>query len=283
MTRNLKTLALAGTIGALLLAAPGLAAAQDTFSGNVISHEGDKLVVRSGASDITVMLTAHTDVEAVVGLTGIRREDHPQSDLINGLAINVETVRNGADLVATQVTFKPNDLKTALAIQAGTEQAKQRIIAAQQQNVAAQQDNARRISLVGQFDQIGRASVYFDTGSSAVSADGGQALRAIAAEAERTPGAVLRVVGYTDSVGSTATNQRLSDQRASAVTAYLLRKCNVRGEKILGAAGLGETMPDSRTKKVDSSRSFGAETARVTVFVLVSKAAQGTATDAAAN
>jgi len=265
----MKTFAGAVAIGALLMASPALAQ-NTTFSGNIISHNGDQIVVRSGAGDRTVTLNPETKVEAVMGLTGIRRESHPTSDLIKGLAVNIEAVQNGDQLNALDITFKPQDLKTALAVQTGVAEAGQQIR-------QAQAENERRLSLVGQFDQIGKTSVYFATGSAALDAADKQSLQSIAAQAAQTPGAVLRVVGHTDSVGSAATNQRLSDQRASAVTAYLLRSAKVPPEKIITAGGLGETVPVD-----DEDTGNQAQNRRVTVFVLISKAAQGAATNAAA-
>lgn len=254
----------AGTAAStLLLVSPGLAAAEE-LQGNIISHEGDKLVVRSGEVDTTVTLTPSTKIQAVSGLLKGQREDHPPSDLIRGLAVEIDTVQNGAELDAEKVTFKPGDLKTARAIQAGIEQPRQRL-------TAAQAENERRFAQVGQFSVKGSVRVYFATGSAAISAKGMEDLRAFAQQAEATPGSLVRVVGHTDSTGNAATNQRLSNQRASAVTAYLVRNLNIPQEKIMSPAGMGSYVP------VDEEASAGgkAQNRRVTAFILVSKASEG--------
>ena len=91
-------------------------------------------------------------------------------------------------------------------------------------------------------------------------------------KAEETPGYALRVVGHADTTGNAAANQRLSHQRASAVTAYLIRELKVPTERILTPAGLGEeTLVDE-----DSGEGGKAQARRVTVFLLVSKASEGT-------
>lgn len=52
----------------------------------------------------------------------------------------------------------------------------------------------------------------------------------------------FRVVGHTDSVGSAATNQALSERRANAVTAYIASRYNVDRSR-LTALGMGQAEP----------------------------------------
>jgi OmpA-OmpF porin, OOP family len=248
---------------ALLLASPGLAAAAE-LEGNIISHEGDKLVVRTSAGDTTVNLTPSTRIQSSSGLLGANKEDHPPSDLIRGLAVDIDTVQNGAEIDADKVSFKAGDLKTARAIQAGIEQPRQRL-------TAAQAENERRFSQVGQFAEKGRLRILFPSGSATISGKGMQDLHAFAQQAQATPGYLIRVAGFTDSTGSAATNQRLSSQRASAVTAYLVRNCNIPHEKILSPAAMGSYVP----AEDEAPGGGSAQNRRVTVFILVSKAAQG--------
>jgi outer membrane protein OmpA-like peptidoglycan-associated protein len=262
MTPKLRKLAEAAAVAALIWSTPILAA-DNTIHGMIVSHEGNKLVVRVGGTDTPINLTDTTKVQAIIGAVGARRQTHPASDLINGLAVNVDTVQNGDQVDATSVTFKPSDLKTAMAVQAGTAQAKQRAI-------AKQQENEQRFSQVGQFSEKGHVRVYFASGSVAINAKSGQDLQAFARQAATIPGYVLRVVGHADSTGNAAANQRLSDQRASAVTAYLLQHCNVPPEKMMSAGGLGSYVPIDNN---DSSEGK-AQNRRVTVFALVSKAAE---------
>jgi outer membrane protein OmpA-like peptidoglycan-associated protein len=260
---KLKSKLVGAVATALLLTAPALAFA-DPLQGMIVAHDGNKLVVRSGANvDQTVMLTPTTEVQAVIGLVGARREDRPTTDLINGLPVSVETVQNGDEVDAVSITFKPSDLKTAQMVSAGTDEAKQRII-------AKQHENEQRFSQIGQFDVKDKTSVYFDTGKTTLSAQGKKDLQAIADQAAQTPGGLLRVVGFTDSTGSASTNQRLSNQRASAVTAYLLSECHVPGNKFVSPTGLGDTM----TGDEEGAQVNKAQNRRVTVFILVSKAAQ---------
>ncbi len=252
---------LAPAIALLLFGLPGLAAAQ-TVEGMIISHDGNKLVVRTGGTDTPIMMTDTTKVEAVIGLVGARREGRTKADLIKGLAVNIETAVNGTELDAVTITFKPGDLKTAQAVGAGTAEARDKIIAAQAENERKQAENARlaaensqRLNQVGQFDTKASTKVFFATGKTTINAEGKQELQQIAEQAKANPAYLVRVVGHADKTGNAAANQRLSDQRASAVTAYLLKECSVPPNKIMSAGGLGSTVPaeddDSSAGTVD--------------------------------
>ncbi len=251
--------------------APSSAPSQITpLSGIIVSHDGERMVVRVSGVDMPMTLTPGAPVQQVAGALGLRREDHPTSDLLKGLAVTVDTYQSAGTTYVSKVTFKGEDLKTAKAVAAGTEEAKQKIIAADAENKRRLAESERRLSLVGQFSEKGQTRVYFDTGSAKINAEGQQNLQAIAAKAQGMPGALVRVVGHTDSTGSAATNQRLSAQRASAVTAYLLQQANLPPEKIATAGGLGSYVPVENEDPGTGS----AANRRVTVFVLVSKASE---------
>jgi outer membrane protein OmpA-like peptidoglycan-associated protein len=252
-----------------LMTAPGLAAA-DSLQGMIISHDGQTLLVRGGGADTKVTLSDTTTIQATVGALNVRKEDHPASDLIAGLAVNVDTVQNGAELDAVSVTFKAGDLKTAMAAQAAMYPEQVKLAAARQKLIAAQAETERRLGEVGQYEQKAVTRVYFASGSVAIDAQGREDLKSIATQAASIQGASLRIVGHADSTGNAAANQRLSDQRASAVTAYLLKKCDVPPASIMAVAGVGQDLPQ------DEEDLGGAKNRRVAVFVLVSKASQGT-------
>ncbi|WP_425093580.1 OmpA family protein [Tropicimonas sp. S265A] len=65
---------------------------------------------------------------------------------------------------------------------------------------------------------------------------------------------VLRVVGHTDSSGSDAYNQQLSQLRAEEVARYLVDQCNVDPSR-LQTMGLGETAPlNAANPRADENR-----------------------------
>jgi outer membrane protein OmpA-like peptidoglycan-associated protein len=65
------------------------------------------------------------------------------------------------------------------------------------------------------------AIIYFETGSAELDADDQRELRWFADKLAPYPQANIDVQGFADSTGSETTNNRLSFERARAVTAYL--------------------------------------------------------------
>lgn len=64
--------------------------------------------------------------------------------------------------------------------------------------------------------------VTFATGSAAINQNFRNTLDQVAANLKQYPNSLVDVYGYTDSTGSDAFNQRLSEQRAQAVANYLI-------------------------------------------------------------
>ncbi|ALE17915.1 Outer membrane protein A precursor [Altererythrobacter epoxidivorans] len=81
--------------------------------------------------------------------------------------------------------------------------------------------------------------VTFATGSSSISPSFQDALDSVAASLVKYPNSIIDVYGHTDTVGSTAFNQQLSEQRARAVANYLISR-GVASSRIRWQ-GFGET------------------------------------------
>ncbi|MNK93507.1 Outer membrane porin F precursor [compost metagenome] len=64
------------------------------------------------------------------------------------------------------------------------------------------------------------------------------------------PNAQLTVTGHTDSVGSDAYNQKLSDKRAHSVVEYLIQE-GVPRSSFVSVAGAGESQPVADNKTAD--------------------------------
>lgn len=83
--------------------------------------------------------------------------------------------------------------------------------------------------------------VLFETGSARLRPGAAERLRPLASYLGANPDVPVRIDGHTDSVGSDASNQRLSERRAEAVRAALTAMDG--GEGDFTVAGHGETMP----------------------------------------
>ena len=86
------------------------------------------------------------------------------------------------------------------------------------------------------------SSVMFDTGKSAIKPEAQQVLAEAAARIRKFEGASVLVSGHTDNVGSEASNQKLSTDRAAAVKDYLVKQGGVAADS-LRTQGFGASQP----------------------------------------
>lgn len=90
-------------------------------------------------------------------------------------------------------------------------------------------------------DLMGRGTILFDTGSARIDHRSLGLMERLAFVLQRCPTTVVEVAGHTDAVGDTATNQRLSEARATAV-ATLLAEAGVARDRFT-TTGFGATQP----------------------------------------
>jgi len=88
---------------------------------------------------------------------------------------------------------------------------------------------------------VNMSDVLFDTGKYTLRAGAREKLARVAGILAGHPGLQLQVEGYTDSVGSDASNQQLSEHRAASVRDYLTA-AGIPANSVT-AKGLGETLP----------------------------------------
>jgi outer membrane protein OmpA-like peptidoglycan-associated protein len=84
-------------------------------------------------------------------------------------------------------------------------------------------------------------NITFATNSAGLNAEFFEVLDSVALVVNEFEQTVIEVAGHTDSTGSDAYNQTLSEQRAGAVAAYLQSR-QVRGDRII-TVGMGEARP----------------------------------------
>ena len=86
-------------------------------------------------------------------------------------------------------------------------------------------------------------NVNFDTGKATIKAESFRALDEVGDILSRWPELRIEIAGHTDSRGSDARNQALSDARAKAVLAYILDKFPELRPERFTAKGYGESKP----------------------------------------
>jgi OOP family OmpA-OmpF porin len=83
--------------------------------------------------------------------------------------------------------------------------------------------------------------VFFDFDKAAITPAAQDILNTVVSDARRTSASRLNVVGHTDTSGSPAYNQRLSERRATAVREALVQRGVPAGQ--IATRGVGESQP----------------------------------------
>lgn len=235
------------------------------IKGIISARNGDKMKVTApdGTSSV-IFITNATKIKASGGLFGSGKKDLGADSLLNGLPVTVKTLQGGNALVASQVTFRNNDLKTAAMIRNGTAQG-----FAEQS--AATEALRGRMGDIDKYNIKSTTNVYFDTGKAVLSEKAKMDLCATATAAEATDNALMLVVGYTDAVGSDEYNQALSEKRAGSVINYLQQACHWKPYRMLTPTGMAKADPLASNDTPEGR----AQNRRVSVNILVSKGLDG--------
>lgn len=196
-------------------------------------------------SEATVTVTLLTDdMVSIVPATPI---SIPVADfnLMGGLeklqeAANVDIIPSAT--VSFDWVFARNTSTVAVAPAAAP---------AKPENAALEAEgNFDREACKGRFEILSRTgNIYFASGSSRLEDKSAPLLDSLASIVLRCPNMVIEVGGHTDSVGSEASNQRLSESRAASVVTYLQGK-GLKSDTMI-AKGYGETQPiaDNSTRE----------------------------------
>ena len=256
--------------------------------GLITNRTGDTLTVKAADGPVTIVLTDDTKVQKPKGL-GLRKTQMSFIALIPGLKITAEGTRDTENrLVARTITFSGDDLKTAETIQAGLAPTQEAVetnkqdIAANKVQIAANRERigtneqeiqqvSDRFSNLTEFDTKGETTVYFESGSTKISAKDQASLRDMAQGAAQLQTYLIEVKGYADSTGNASLNQKLSMDRAQEVVAFLIQNCNIPVRRVVAPGAMGVASPVA-TNETSQGR---AQNRRVEVKVLVNRGLAG--------
>ena len=299
MTRNKPSAFLATTILSLLLV--GLSStmmfAQTKIEGVIRARSGATVILQTADSaKVVVLLTDSTDVGQVQGVLKARNKKMSMAALIPGLPIKVEGTYDAENqLIAKTVRFKGNDLEQAQNAQVGLAETKetaegnkedlekanaalkeqQEALTEQEKKIAANKAAiAAATARFGQLDDyyiLDEVTVYFGNGKVKVDPKYNPELVALAEKAKGINGYVIQVKGYASASGSTALNQKLSEDRANNVTSILLQQGHVPLTNMLAPGAMGESHQVGKDKTADTE----AENRRVVVRILQNKGIAG--------
>ena len=96
--------------------------------------------------------------------------------------------------------------------------------------------------VTGDFKTMLRTDLLFDFGSAQLRPDARLSLMKLGAIIQNNAGATFRLIGHTDTIGAPATNQTLSEARATAVRDWLVSSLRLDGTNII-VEGRGESEP----------------------------------------
>ena len=276
-------------------------------TGTIVSRNGDLITIKVKKSNTsaTVNITDGTifDRERTFRL---RPASMDATAMVPGLTITAEGRGNAkGQLEADKIKFDPNVFDIEVAEQqeinankasaaAAQTTANQGVAAAgvaqssanQAQSTANQAGQAavaagvgamvdaediarvnKRVSNLDSYNTVVEAALFFEPNQSTLSDADKKVLDKLASDAMQTQNYMIEIAGYASSTGTKALNQKLSDERATAVAQYLRNTANVPLRRILAPAGYGAThaaAPNSDSLGRDINR-------RVDVKVLVNK------------
>jgi OmpA-OmpF porin, OOP family len=235
------------------------------IEGIISARNGNQVqVTGADGANTVVAVNDATRIKSSGGFLGLDRNKLAADSLLNGLPVTIKTMQSGNGLVASQISLKNRDLKTATMIRNGTAQGFA-------EQTAATEALRGRMGDIDQYNIKGTTNVNFDTGKAVLSAQAKNDLCTTASAAEAMENALLLVVGYTDSTGSEDFNQVLSEKRASRVVNYLQQACGWKPYRMLTPTGMSEADPLADNETVEGK----AQNRRVAVNILVSKAVDG--------
>ena len=248
----------------------GVRTAGPEIKGVISARNGDKMKVTStDGTNTIVAFNDATQIKAAGGLLGINSRKLAPDALLNGLPVTIKTVQVGDrqsddSLVATQISFRNTDLKTATMIRNGTSQRFE-------EQAAATESLRGRMGDIDKYNIKSTTNVHFDTGKAVLSAEDKAALCSTANQAQATENALMLVVGYTDSTGGDDFNQELSEKRAARVINYLQQACGWKPYRMLTPTGMAKADPLASNDTPEGK----AQNRRVAVNILVSKSVDG--------
>lgn len=280
-----------GPIFALLLAlSTAVLADTSKLQGMIKARNGDSMTLQiANSNDVTVVLTDATEVSQIQGMFQVRRKEMAMAALIPGLEVQVEATFNEKNqFVAKSVKFKGNDFERAQSINAGMHetqvQSQQNKEELARQNAELEKQSAEMkehkaaidaaVARFGQLDDyyiLDEVTVYFANGKVDVDPKFVAPILALAEKARTVDGYMIEVKGYASSVGSTAVNQSLSEDRADNVTNVLLQQGHVPLTRMLAPGAMGESQQVGDTETEQGQ----AENRRVVVRTLQNKAIAG--------
>lgn len=191
---------------------------------------GDGVVSVSSAAPLAISVT---DFNLLSGLKKL--EEAANVDIVPTATVTFDLLfsRDGGDAPATQVAQAAPAAPASAALEA--------------------EGDFSAEACIGRFEILSRTdNIYFKFASAELDPKSRAILDTIVDIIRRCPGMVIEVSGHTDSDGSEATNQALSEARANSVKAYFVGS-GIEGTRIQ-TRGYGESQPAFPNDSAENKR-----------------------------
>jgi len=222
------------------VAAPAMTPGPEIKGVITARHGATMNVTPTDGATTAIAFNEATRIKAGGGLFGGNQKLGADA-LLNGLPVTIKTLQaqdaaSGGTLVASQISLRKSDLRTANMIHSGTAQRFD-------EQTAATEALRGRMGDIDKYNIKGTTNVHFDVGRADLSAEDKAQLCSTASSAAQTENALMLVVGYTDSTGGDDLNQTLSEKRASHVINYLQQACGWKPYRVLTPTGMAKADP----------------------------------------
>jgi len=242
-----------------------------------------KVKEKKSGTMVVVDLVDGTKIERKSGyVQWFRHNDMDVTAMVPGLTIEAEGVGNAnGQLEASKISFTPDEFAIEVAEEQqilankaassqaqstaneGVQDAKVAQVSAKTAQTSANNANAnaqaagtaasmdaaavllvnKRVSDLDDYKTVAEAGIYFASDDGTLDGAAKADLDALVAATQGLSGYMIEVAGYASSTGTKQLNQKLSEERAAAVTQYLREQKNIPMRRILVPAGYGATHP----------------------------------------
>jgi OmpA-OmpF porin, OOP family len=223
----------------------------------IVTHSNGQIAAKTREGSIAIAVTDTTEIREKKGLS---RKTRDAKSLIPGLIIKVQGDEQGGTINASKIEFNERDWRSAVATKAGTVD--------EFTKNANQMNELRQAIIDGQEYVIQQeTAVYFPTGKSTIAPEHKAELRALAEKAPSFGNYRISILGFADSRGDAAANERLSMKRADAVSNFLRQTGTVQPGRVLAPSAMGE----GTTAPGETAPASDAEARRVVVRIVTPK------------
>jgi outer membrane protein OmpA-like peptidoglycan-associated protein len=239
-----------------------LTASQQNLNAEVVAQRQADILARQQQLDtLRQSLEAETaaraqrdkqEQEAIAAAQARRQQTDAEAAALRAQAENSAQQAQAAQAAAQQANAQAQEAQAAA-------QSAQTQLQETRRQLAQSDAETRRLRIQNELARIAstrsesrglivtlNGGILFDTGKTALKPGAKSTLSKIAKQLQTDPSLKIAVEGHTDTVGSTATNQSLSEKRANAVRDYLV-SAGISGDHIT-AEGKGEESPIATNK-----------------------------------